>query len=71
MSRAGFVTSRILFGNTWKFGRLTEGTIQGRKKKITGKFLLSRLNKKIKIIILTNWKHYEPGWVRYQQDFVR
>ena len=55
----------------WKSGRLTEGTIQGRKKKLTGKFLLSRLNKKIKIIILTNWKHYEPGWVRYQQDFVR
>ena len=49
------------FGNRWKLGRLTEGTIQGRKKKLTGKFLLSRLNKKIKIIILTNWK----------QDFVR
>jgi hypothetical protein len=54
-------------GNSWKFGRLTEVKFKV-KKKLTCKFQLSRL-KKIIITILTNWKHYEPGWVRYQQDF--
>ena len=44
--RMGSRISGAGFGNRWKFGRLTEGTIQGRQKKLTGKFLLSRLNKK-------------------------
>ena len=55
------------FGNRWKFGRLTEGTIQGRKKKLTGKFLLSRLNKKKKKIV-TNWEKFQHDCVGYKVD---
>ena len=56
MSRAGFVTSRILFGNRWKFGRLTEGTIQGRKKKINRQVSTFKIEQKKKKIVTNREK---------------
>ena len=45
-----------------------KGQSKGEKKKLTGKFLLSRLNKKKKKKIVTNWEKFQHDCVGYKVD---
>jgi len=46
-------------GNSWKFGRLTEGKFQGKKKNEHASFNFQDWKKKI----LTNWEKFQQGCV--------